>query len=98
MIEKDIKYNKGKLTLIQKNLSYTKQVLEILGSKYTTNILIYFFLDLVSKEVNEGRLVQMDCFTSLGKKLISVYCFKLYSKYCSEEIEEVKKTKLSFGE
>ena len=97
LIEKDIKYNKGKLTLIQKNLLYTKEVLGILGSKYTTNILISFFLDLVSKEVNEGRLIQMDCFTSLGKKLISVYCFKLYSKYCREDVKE-NKIKLSFGE
>lgn len=93
MIKKEIKLNKGKLTLIQKNLLYTKEVLEVLGSKNTSNILISFFLDLVSKEVNEGRLIQMDCFTSLGKKLISIYCFKLYSKYCYEN-----KTKLSFGE
>lgn len=44
----DIIHKKGKLTLIQQNLLYTKQVLEVLGSKKCANILISFFLDLVS--------------------------------------------------
>ena len=82
MIKKEIKVNgSGKLTLIQQNLLYTKKVLDVLGSQRCANILISFFLDLVSKETNEGRLIQIECFTSLGKKLVNIYTFSLYSKY-----------------
>lgn len=79
------------MTLIQRNLLYTKQVLQVIGSKKSANILISFFLDLVSKETNEGRLIQIDCFTSLGKKFVNLYIFILYSKYC-------KQHKISFSE
>ena len=82
MLNKDVTLNKGKTTLIQQNLLHTKQVLSVLGSKTCANILISFFLDLVSKETNEGRLIQIDCFTSLGKKLVNIYTYILYKKYC----------------
>jgi len=97
MIEDDIEINKRKITLIQKNLLYTQDVLKVVGSKNVSSILISFFLDLVSKESTEGRLIQMDCFTSLGKKLINIYCFNLYSKYC-KELSKKNKPQISFSE
>jgi len=85
MINKEIKINgRGKLTLIQQNLLYTKKVLGVLGSQRCANILITFFLDLVSKETNKGRLIQIEYFTFLGKKLVNLYTFSLYSKYCKK--------------
>ncbi len=82
MLSKSVLVNKSKTTLIQQNLLYTKQVLSVLGSERCANTLIYFFLDLVSKETKVERLIQIDCFTWLGKKLVNIYIYNLYKEYC----------------
>lgn len=97
MVKDETITNKRKITLIEKNLLYTKNVLEVIGSINVSSILFSFFLDMVSKESTDGRLIQMDCFTSLGKKLINIYYFKLYSKY-NKELSKKNKPNISFSE
>ena len=57
IINKHIESNKTKITLTQQNLMYTKQVLTLIASKRCANILIYFSLGLVSRNISDVWLI-----------------------------------------
>lgn len=64
----------------------------IIITRYLTTVkvadlLLSFFLDLVSKEANQGRLIQMEHFSALGNKLISLYIFCLYNSELRKRIK-----------
>ena len=82
-----------KLSLQEQNLIYTINIIRYLGSEKVSNLLISFFLDLASKESNEGRLIQMDCYSSFGKTITNLYIFTLYARYC-----KFNQTKITLSE
>lgn len=55
------------------------------------DVLISFFLYLLSKESNENRLIQTELFYALGNKIVQLYIHKLYTDSLSNT-EEVKLT------
>ncbi len=66
MINKEVKLsNNQKPSLVEINNAYTVQVIKILGTNKISDLLISFFLKLVSMvEYNEENLrIQIDCLT-----------------------------------
>jgi len=69
-----------KISIMQKYIIQTKDIITVLTADKVASLLISFFLDLTTRESNEGRLIQTDLFAFFGNKLINLYIFVLYSK------------------
>jgi hypothetical protein len=81
MVNEENSSKKSKASLLAQNLNYTVNLLKILTPNKVSDLLISFFVWLVSNEHNKEGLNQMDCYTTLGNKLVNLYTYELYNRY-----------------
>ena len=82
------------------NQTVTKHSIElvkVLGCEYVSNTLISYFIYLVSIEHNEKALIEIDCLTYLGNRLVKMYIFNLYDKYKKAHKKANKDVKYSYS-
>lgn len=57
---------------------YTFKVIKKLGVENLSSYVIFYTLDLISRESNENFLINIECFSFFGKSLVDKYIFLLY--------------------
>ena len=76
-VDKDI----NKLNFKEKVVHYHHQIVSKIGATKMSGFLMHIVLDLISKESNQGNLLQINIFNSFGNSLINRYIFLLYCEH-----------------
>lgn len=70
--------------LVDKGRYLTNVICTHFGGEKFGDFLISFFLNLVSKQLNERPLIQTDNWISMARRLTTIYIYNQYSTYCNE--------------
>lgn len=60
---------------------YTIKVIKSLGTENISSYVMFYTLDLMSRQSNESYLINIECFSFFGKSLLDKYIFSLYIEY-----------------
>lgn len=63
---------------------YLTNICTNFGGEKIGDFLISFFLNLVSKQLNERPLIKTDNWISMGRRLTTINIYNQYSTYCNE--------------